>query len=109
LYYLRQEVDSGGFDSYFRYTGGDTAALAVEGARLLSPQWSALIEDAYRSLGSPYPLDIHSREQILDRLEKEQPDLLTRFDERKYALESEEPLDDKVDTFIWAHRSSFFV
>jgi hypothetical protein len=108
LFSLRQEVDSGGFDSYFRYSGGDTAALALEGASLLSPRWSELIEDACRSLGSPYPLDIDTREQVLDRLEKEQPDLLARLDRRKYALEAEERVDDKVDVFIWAHRSSFF-
>jgi hypothetical protein len=53
-------------------------------------------------------LDIDTREQVLDRLEKEQPDLLARLDRRKYALEAEERVDDKVDVFIWAHRSSFF-
>ncbi len=33
---LRQEVNSGGFDSYFRYWGGDSApdAVAVVGALL---------------------------------------------------------------------------
>lgn len=108
LYYLRQEVNSDGFDAYFRYMGGNTAGLAVEGAKLLSPRWSALIEDACRYLGSPYPLEIGAREQILDRLEEEQPDFLHGLDKRLFALEAEEPVDDKIDAFVWANRSSFF-
>jgi Domain of unknown function (DUF4375) len=28
--FLRQEVNSGGFDAYFRYSGGDTAACAQQ-------------------------------------------------------------------------------
>lgn len=89
--------------------GGDTALLAVEGARLVSPRWPALIEDACRCMGSPYPLDVDAREHILDRLEMEQPDLLDGLDERLYPLELDEPVDETIDNFIGAHKSSFFV
>lgn len=108
LYYLRQEVNSGGFDAYFRYSGGNTAVLAAEAARNVSPRWGQLVEDACRPFGSPYPADIDTRERVVESLAQGQPDLFESLDERLYELEAEVPVDDSVDAFIWSSKAAFF-
>ena len=51
-----KKVNSGGFDSYFRYWAGDTApeALAVVGTAL-GPACVDLLRKAMLALGSEYP------------------------------------------------------
>lgn len=79
---LRQEVSSGGFDRYFEYGGSDTAADAVEGAKLLGPQWHQLVRTAMETRS-------------------------TELDEHLYALENEHPADEVLDEFVRAHWNSF--
>lgn len=79
---LRQEVASGGFDRYFEYGGSETAADAVEGAKLLGPQWHSLVQLAVQT----------------KRLD---------LDEQLYALENDHPADDVLDEFVRTHWASF--
>ena len=107
---LRTEVGSGGFDVYFRYAGGDHALDAMSGADALGPAWAALIHEACRTMGDPYPTDINDRERVLDRLEAEDPDLQVHqdLDSRLNDLEADEPADERIDAYIAAHRAAFF-
>ena len=90
--FLRQEVNSGGFDAYFRYSGGDTTACAQQAARaIVGTRWAALIADACRVVGSPYPQTAEVREKVLDQLADAQRDLLNGLDDRLYALEQDQP------------------
>ena len=106
---LRQEVGHGGFDSYFRYTGGNTGLVALDAAELLGAPWIALVRAALHALGSPYPRDVHERERVLDQLAGHSPQLLAGLDEQLYELEAEHPADEVLDQFIWSHTPSFFV
>lgn len=105
---LRQEVGSGGFDTYFRYKGGDTAPLALEAAELLGPRWVALVEEALHTMGSPYPADVGMREHIVDRLHERSPHLLDELDQRLYDLEIACPADEPLDRFVWSGKAAFF-
>ena len=83
---LRQEVNSGGFDSYFRYWGGNTAPTALEGlSSRLGPEWAGVLSDALRLFGEDYPLEPDSRADRMDELELE--DALEELDRRFYDLE----------------------
>jgi hypothetical protein len=53
---LRQEVNSGGFDSYFRYWGGDSASDALRALPgILGTEWAKLLSAAMGFLGADYP------------------------------------------------------
>ena len=106
---LRQEVNSGGFDRYFRYSGGDTALDAARGAKILGPGWATLVQEACRAIGSPYPIGTGSRAVAVDVLVEEQPELLESFDDRFYQVELDDPADERIDAFIWSNKSAFFV
>ena len=107
---LRTEVQSGGFDVYFRYAGGNHALDAMAGADLLGPAWAALIREACRTMGDPYPTDIDERERVLERMEAEDPEMRVHqdLDLRLYALEADEPADARIDAYIAARRAAFF-
>lgn len=106
---LRQEVNSGSFDAYFRYAGGKTAPQAAEAARIVLPGWSGLIDDACRTMGAPYPSDAESRERVVDRVAEEDPELFSNLDDRLYQLEEDDPADEQIDRFIWSNKPAFFV
>ena len=92
---LRQEVNAGGFESYFRYWGGDTAPLALAGLdETLGPQWSALLRDAMALLGTPYPSTVDEREAVLDdeRIESAWPALDERFLDLEEATDADAAL-----------------
>lgn len=83
---LRVEINSGGFDAYFRYNGGDTAIVALEGiGSILGTEWHTLLAEAMSLLGEPYPQGSQRRADLLDLLELD--DELDVLDERLYALE----------------------
>jgi Domain of unknown function (DUF4375) len=103
---LRQEVQSGGFDRYFRFSGGNSAPHALEAADILGPQWAAAVATAVQAMGSPYPSDRDVRERILDQLDADQ--LFDDLDQRWYDLEAEQPADERLDQFVWSHKASFF-
>lgn len=103
---LRQEVNHGGFDFFFRYRGslGPCARLAS----FATPAWAALIDDACALMGTPYPSSPDRFGDVLDQLEAEDPTLLARLDDRLYQLEIDEPADELIDRFIWSHQPAFF-
>jgi uncharacterized protein DUF4375 len=96
---LRQEVNSGGFDSYFRYRGGDLATDAEPALRqLLGQDWADLLRQAMEVLGPDYPIDQASREAQLDEC-----DLADRFedlDARYYALEATVDADARLNDYL---------
>lgn len=95
---VRQEINSGGFDSYFRTSYGDTAPLAIETATAMgSPELAALIAQAVDRLGlDPYPSDCTVREDAIDDFDVEFDDL----DEAYYALERDHDLDALTEQLV---------
>ena len=84
---LRQEVNAGGFDAYFRYWGGDSAPLALESlSGALGDSWAAVLRETMDLFGEHYPLDQKEREERLDELDLE--DALEDLDGRYLALEA---------------------
>ncbi|MFO7689115.1 MAG: DUF4375 domain-containing protein [Cryobacterium sp.] len=89
---LRQEVQSGGFDSYFRYWGGDTAPLAQNAiGHLLGWPWANLLAEAMSIFGEVYPLDCDLRTEQLKVLDADAT--LDEFDTRLNDLEAQQDSD----------------
>lgn len=105
---LRQEVNSGGFDSYFRNNGGNTALVARDAANVIGQSWQLLIQDACNRFGDAYPTDQATREAAVVRMTVANPDVFERVDSAFYDLEADQPADDKLDAYIWAHKGAFF-
>src|SRR5690349_1912653 len=83
---LRQEVNSGGFDSYFRYGGGDTAPVALAALpEVLGQEWADLLLEAMTILGPAYPPGTDARARVLDAQDRDHE--LSALDERFYDLE----------------------
>jgi Domain of unknown function (DUF4375) len=94
---LRQEVNSGGFDSYFRYRGGDTAPVALAVLPdLLGQDWADLLLDAMDTLGSTYPAGAAARTEALDAQDRGAE--LSALDDRFYELEAAVDADLRLDT-----------
>ena len=92
---LRQEVNSGGFDSYFRYWGDDTAEIALDALpELLGEEWAVLLRDAVSLMGTPYPRATDDRAAILDAGDFD--DALAALDDRLYRLEAVEDIDGRL-------------
>ncbi len=104
----RQSVQTGGFQEYFRYDSADTAMEALDAARLLPPGYRAVLADAVRVFGLPYPTDVWAREEILDEVLARDPFRLDEVDMAMRALEREEPCDGILDAWVWSHRAAFF-
>ena len=59
---LRQEVNAGGFDSYLRAWGGDSAPVALTALpTVLGQAWADLLGQATALLGPDYPADADDR------------------------------------------------
>jgi hypothetical protein len=100
---FRQEVNSGGLDSYFRYWGGDTALTALTGLpRLLGTPWSNLLGEAVALFGAPYPLDPDDRAKKID--DASLGAKLDALDRRFYALETSSGADAKLTEAIGTNR-----
>lgn len=93
---LRQEVNSGGFDRYFRYSYGADAPAAVDAANEVScPALGALILEGIARLDlDHYPAEASTREDRIDALDVEFDDLDASF----YALEDQDDLDARMET-----------
>ena len=93
---VRQEVNSGGFDSYFRYSYGKHAPAAVEAATEVGcARLALLISEAMARLAlNPYEQDPSRREARIDEREIEFDDL----DQSFYDLEGEDDLDARMQT-----------
>jgi hypothetical protein len=105
---LRSNVNNGGFDSYFSFSGGDHGTSAAEAAELVDPRLGQLLREACALFGDSYPADRDKRFDIVDRLNEEQPDLLDQLDTRYYDLEAQISIDDWADNFVWSHSDAFF-
>jgi hypothetical protein len=95
---LRQEVNSGGFDVYFRYWGGDTAELALAALpHTLGQDWANLLRDAMALFGTEYPLDPDTRGDIIDS--EGLDDALSALDRHFLELEARSDADRRLSVF----------
>lgn len=95
---LRQEVNSGGFDSYFSYWGGNTASEAL--ALLptaLGEEWAVLLREAMGRLGATYPTSENERTEIMDDLEG---GAFEDLDDRFFALEAASQADARLSAML---------
>jgi hypothetical protein len=96
---LRQDVNSGGFDSYFRYGGGDTARDALRALPdSLGDSWAALLTEAMSIFGEEYPTNRDERERALDAagVEETLDDLAARY----FVLEGVDDADAKLTAYL---------
>jgi hypothetical protein len=92
---LRQEVASGGFDSYFSGWGGNTAVDALDALpAALGTEWADVLRDAMGLLGSPYPNDPDERYEILQSRDNEYE--LDALDARLNTLEATSDVDARL-------------
>jgi len=99
---LRQDVNAGGFDTYFRAWGGNSADVALAALPdLLGQEWADLLQSAMTLLGPTYPFDADARGNTLDQLDLD--DRLHELDERFYALEAETDADARLNTYLDAN------
>ncbi len=88
---LRQEVNSGGFDVYFRYWSGNTAELAARViGRVLGDGWADVLADAMALLGPIFPRTVDEREAALT---DEVSEALEVLDARYFDLEASADAD----------------
>jgi hypothetical protein len=96
---LRQEVNAGGFENYFRAWGGNSAHTALASLpQLLGQEWAELLASAMALFGPTYPPDPDERGSTLDRLDLD--DHLSELDERLYDLEAEADADAKLNAYL---------
>lgn len=96
---LRQEVNSGGFDVYFRYWGGNTARTALAALpTILGQRWADLLGRAMSLLGPDYPDDQSIREVRLDAPGVDQA--LKNLDTEFYDLEAAADADALVSAHL---------
>lgn len=99
---LRQEVNAGGFDTYLRAWGGNSADVALAALPdLLGQEWADLLQSAMALLGTTYPSHPDERGETLDRLDLD--DRLHELDERFYALEAGSDADVRLNTYLDAN------
>jgi hypothetical protein len=87
---LRQEVNSGGFDSYFRYCGGDSASDALRALPdILGTEWAELLSAA-----------ADEREARIDELQLDErfDELDARFFDLEAATEADRLLSEHLST-----------
>ena len=99
---LRQEVNAGGFDNYFRTWGGNSAVDAVAALpSVLGSEWTDLLRSAVVLFGPRYPTEPDERGEKIDR--GNVFDRLQQLDERFYALEASSDADAKLNAYIAAN------
>lgn len=97
---LRQEVASGGFDSYLRYWGADTAPDAWAALPVaLGQEWADLLAEAMVLFGSTFPAnDVDARERVLDHAGV--GEVLDAIDSRFYDLEASTDADVRLTRYL---------
>jgi len=101
---LRQEVNSGGFDSYFRYWGGNTAPQAADALpKVLGEEWAAVLTEAMSLLGPAYPRDPDLRFELLD--EPHVIEALHGLDTRYFELEASIDADALMTAHLAASKT----
>ena len=99
---LRQEVNSGGFENYFRAWGGNTAPVALGALPgLISQEWAELLSEAMSLFGAAYPSDPDERGDFIDA--NDLYDALSDLDSRYYELEGTVEADAILDEWVKAH------
>lgn len=99
---LRQEVNAGGFDNYFRAWGGNSADAALAALpSLLGQEWADLLGSAMGLFGPSYPSDPDERGDVLDQLDLD--GRLQEMDERFYDLEAGTDADARLNAFLDAN------
>jgi hypothetical protein len=96
---VREEVNSGGFDRYLRYSDRRNAPIAAEAARTAGcPELADLIDEAVALAGSEL-LAAERDVAVADRLEQVEDDL-ERLDQRFYDLELTADLDAGLSRLV---------
>lgn len=96
---LRQEVNAGGFDAYFRYTGGDTASEALGALpAVLGQEWADLLTEAMSLFGQSYPPVAAGRAPALDGGTID--DELERLDGAFLQLEQASSADSRMAAYL---------
>lgn len=102
---LRSEVNSGGFNSYFYNSPGDTAPDAVRAAEAGDcPQLARLVRSAMQLFGDEYPVDIDRRQEMIDEIEENDPAAWESLDDEYLRLEEDADLDGLMRRVL-LHRS----
>ena len=100
---LRQEVNAGGFDTYLRAWGGNSAPVALAALpEVLGQDWADILNEAANVVGSTYPVDPDDRATRLDG-DPAADDTLAALDERFYDLEATTDADARLNEYIRAN------
>lgn len=93
---LRQEVNAGGFDSYLRCWGADTAHDALTLLpRALGDEWHRVLTEALSIFGTANPTNADERAEVIDGA-AEADDVLGFADDRYYELEAQQNADERL-------------
>ncbi len=109
---LEREVQSGGFDSYFRYAEGSWCNDAIEGLRSIrADRHLAVVRRAVALFGpGGVPASIDTREQALDAFPESARDQLSQLNGEFYdAYSGVEEIAVRLIAFIVNHREQFFL
>lgn len=99
LGYLRQEVNSGGFNGYLVNGYGRLALDAIAAAEAVEqPELAALTRRALHSLNGADPSDIDACQEAVDALEDDEE--FEALDEEFYALEQRVDLDGAMRLLV---------
>jgi hypothetical protein len=93
---LRQEVNAGGFDNYFRAWGGNSAEDALTALPgILGQEWADVLGSAMELLGWPYPGDPDERGVVIDRgdLDIRLHELDARFNDLERSIDADARLN----------------
>lgn len=110
--YMEMEVNSGGFDCYFRYCGGNTAEDALAGLKELgATKFAEVLSKAMALFPGGCPAkDIDVREKEVDEVQEAHPGALGELDSAFYdCYEGEEPLGKALVAFVRSEPGEFFV
>jgi hypothetical protein len=94
-HWCQSEVSNGGFEQFFSNPTGVLAPEALDAFRAIGlHEWAAILEEAMRFFGEPYPRDQRSRERKLARprgVPREQLRTFSAHDDRFYDWSRREP------------------
>jgi hypothetical protein len=87
-HWCQSEVRNGGFHQFFSNSTGVLAPEALAAFRAMGlTEWAAILEEAMRFFGEPYPRERGARLELLSRGRgpREEQDPFSRLDEQFYA------------------------
>ncbi len=99
---LRQEVNAGGFDGYFRDWGGNSAEAALAALPVfLGQEWADVLRAAMSLFGPRYPADADARGEAIDQ--RDLHDRLSALDDDFFALEGSADADERLNAYLRAN------